>query len=447
MGRKKRRAFDRFDAVLLGIVAAALLWRVGYVLAQQDDPFTGDGGGYYTQAVLLGEGHGFINTDAYGFTVATHVVRPMAIPTADHPPAWPVVMASLSLVGIRDMLAHQLFAAGVGALTVGMVGLTARRIFGVRAGLIAAAIAAVYPNFWLYERLMLSETLTFLVVAVLCFVTYGFLAEPTRRGAVALGVACAVVVLTRAEAVLLLVGLLAPLLWARRELDRSTRLRWLGLAAGAAVLTIMPWSLYNSARFDRPVVVTTSLGATVSSANCDAVYDGPNIGWWSVWCLWHSKGSVDGHADAAAQDAEMTGIGLRYANNHLHRLPAVVAAREGRAWSLYQPFRQAELDEVSGPTRTVSILGVWAFWLVAIAAVGGAVVAHRRGIPLYPFAALSLTVVLSVAITIGQPRYRALAEVPIVLLAAVGIDQLSRAMATGASRTWRSTRPPPTRSA
>jgi len=200
VGRKKQRGWDRVDAILLAIVAAGLLWRVGYVVAQRDDPLTGDGVGYHQQSVLLSDGHGFISTEAYVFAVAGHVGHPREVPTADHPPAWALVMAPLALVGLRGVLAHQLFACVVGSLTVAMVGLTGRRIFGPVVGLTAAGIAAAYPNLWMYERLLLSETLTFLMVAVLCFVAYGFLAEPTRRGAVALGVTTAALVLTRAEA-------------------------------------------------------------------------------------------------------------------------------------------------------------------------------------------------------------------------------------------------------
>jgi hypothetical protein len=44
----------------------------------------------------------------------------------------------------------------------------------------------------------------------------------------------------------------------------------------------------------------------------------------------------------------------------------------------------------------------------------------------YPLLVFPLSVVISVALTIGATRYRAPAEIPLVLLAAVGVDQLAR---------------------
>jgi hypothetical protein len=67
-----------------------------------------------------------------------------------------------------------------------------------------------------------------------------------------------------------------------------------------------------------------------------------------------------------------------------------------------------------------------AYWLLVPFAIYGAVVARGRGIPIYPIALFFVVVVLAVAMTIGAVRYRATAEIPLVLLAAVGIDQFVR---------------------
>jgi ABC-type transport system involved in cytochrome c biogenesis permease component len=49
---------------------------------------------------------------------------------------------------------------------------------------------------------------------------------------------------------------------------------------------------------------------------------------------------------------------------------------------------------------------------------------RRRRIPLYPLLAFVLTVVITVATAYGETRYRAAAEVPLVILAAVGLEAL-----------------------
>ena len=55
-------------------------------------------------------------------------------------------------------------------------------------------------------------------------------------------------------------------------------------------------------------------------------------------------------------------------------------------------------------------------------AAAGAVIARRRGIPIYPLLAFPAIVLLSVLLTIGQTRYRAPAEISLTLLAAVAIE-------------------------
>ncbi|MGH9249137.1 MAG: glycosyl transferase, partial [Acidimicrobiales bacterium] len=69
---------------------------------------------------------------------------------------------------------------------------------------------------------------------------------------------------------------------------------------------------------------------------------------------------------------------------------------------------------------------LFAYWgLVPIAVLGG-VAARRRQIPIQPLLAFPLMVLLSVALTIGAVRYRAPAEIPLVLLAAFAIDLVTR---------------------
>ena len=62
------------------------------------------------------------------------------------------------------------------------------------------------------------------------------------------------------------------------------------------------------------------------------------------------------------------------------------------------------------------------YWILLVPAIFGSIALRRRRVPLYPLLAFIVTVVLSVAVTYGETRYRAAAEVSIALLAAVGID-------------------------
>ena len=69
------------------------------------------------------------------------------------------------------------FGAGV-VLLIGLIG---RTVAGDRAGLIAAAIAALYPNLWINDGLVMSETLATLAVALAILLAYRFGRSPTWR--------------------------------------------------------------------------------------------------------------------------------------------------------------------------------------------------------------------------------------------------------------------------
>jgi hypothetical protein len=62
------------------------------------------------------------------------------------------------------------------------------------------------------------------------------------------------------------------------------------------------------------------------------------------------------------------------------------------------------------------------YWLLLVPAGAGIVVLRRRRVAIYPLLAFVATAAIAVAPTIGDVRYRAAAEIPLVLLAAVAID-------------------------
>lgn len=65
---------------------------------------------------------------------------------------------------------------------------------------------------------------------------------------------------------------------------------------------------------------------------------------------------------------------------------------------------------------------MWWFWVSIPFAIGGAVVARRRRIPLLPLLGPLVMVTLVAAIFWGSVRFRVPAEVPIVVLVAIALD-------------------------
>ncbi len=407
---------NQFTYALAAIALAGLLLRVLYIVLAKDQTVGGDGRYYHSIAGLLVDGKGFIAPEVYarfGQSVAT----------SPHPPAWPLALAGPALVGLRSVFEQQLFACVIGAATVVLVGCAGRQLAGPRVGLLAAAAAAVYPNFWLYERELMSETLTLFGAALLVLCVYRFIAQPSALRAAAVGGACGLLALTHADTLVFVVILLAPLTLLTPRVPARQRVAWTAVAVGITLVVIAPWALYNSTRFDEPVLLGTQFGVTVAISNCDATYYGKFLGFQEDAC---ADAAVDAgkvtEVNQARLDNEFLDVGLDYARAHAGRALVVVAAREGRTWSVFRPAQQMRFDQSRRTRHDVIVLGFLAYWMLLPAAVAGLFLLHRRGVPLWPLLTFFVVVAVAAAVTYGFTRFRAVAEVPIVLLAAVTVD-------------------------
>jgi hypothetical protein len=110
----------------------------------------------------------------------------------------------------------------------------------------------------------------------------------------------------------------------------------------------------------------------------------------------------------------------------------VLLDREGRTAGIYRPFQEARLGaRWSGTAEWVGYAWTFAYWVLLPLAVAGGVILRRRRIVLYPLLVEFAIVLISAAITFGLIRYRAAAEVPLLILSAVAIDSLARIRASG----------------
>ncbi len=156
----------RFWRILLLIALAALALRVGYVaFAKTNQPIHGDQLFYNAEANRLARGDGFLEPfDPQA--LSRGVIREGKGPAADHPPLTVIVLAPVSFVTSQALIPQRLTMSVLGTVAVVVIGLLARRLAGDRAGWIAAGIAAIYPNLWVNDGLIMSETIATLVVAL-----------------------------------------------------------------------------------------------------------------------------------------------------------------------------------------------------------------------------------------------------------------------------------------
>src|SRR3954452_10596802 len=289
-------AVTRFGRVLLVIVAVAFGVRVAYVAIAKPGPcpvvladgsrvgsspskwVRGDELFYNAEANYVADGHGFKEP----LSAFTHPGEKPP-PAADHPPltvfvltpvSWLTEHAPLSWV-IKEPLhdhvrEHRYTMVLLGTLLVALIGLLGRRIGGETVGLVAAGIAAISPNIWVNDGLVMSETLTALTVTGAMFAAVWWRDRPSVRRAVVVGAACGLAVLARVEFVLLLPLLALAVVC---TLPRPSPDRWkqaLAVVATALVVTA-PWVAFNLARFRDPTFVSTNDGLTLAGANCGTV--------------------------------------------------------------------------------------------------------------------------------------------------------------------------------
>ena len=295
-----------------------------------------------------------------------------------------------------------------------LIALVARRIGGRRVAIIAAVIAAVYPNLWMNDSLIMSETIsTLLAVAALWFA----LRHRDRfdwRSALWCGAVVGLCALARSELVVL-----APL-FALIGLRSHPFRVWLQRAAVllvAAVVVLVPWVAYNLPRFDHVVLITTNEGGALRGANCDDVYHGPALGGWSVLCV------ID-DVDRPLEDASGRAVRLRheaitYMRQHASRVPIVVAARLLRSADLYGLGDLVRFDVGEERARWASWAGIVSWWLLApVAAVGWWKQRRRNG---WILIAPVIGVVVTTIVFYGAHRLRSPMEPVVVLCAAVAL--------------------------
>jgi 4-amino-4-deoxy-L-arabinose transferase-like glycosyltransferase len=393
-----------FRRALIGIALGGLALRLIYAYAiVKSRPLLGDALEFQQQANLLADGHGYIQLGAWQFS---HV----ALPTADKPPVYPFLEAFISLLGGRTWAWHDLVGVLAGTATVVVVGLLGNRVGGQRVGIVAAALAAVYPLLIAADGSLRSESVYALLVTLVLLAALRLRESPSTRRAALLGAAIALAALTRGEALLLLVLLPFGLAGLRRGL----------VSVVACVLVLSPWLARCWIAFGQPVLISTNVGGLLAGANCPQTYSGPLLGQWTLACL-----PAPRYTNEAREANRMRDIGLRYAIDHAGRLPVVIAARLGRSFELYRPREQWTMEGFyEGRNLKVEEAGVLTYYVVVLLAVVGALALRRRrgpwGVLLAP-----VIVVAFVSITAyGFTRFRVAAEPGLIVLAAVAIDVL-----------------------
>jgi hypothetical protein len=317
----------------------------------------------------------------------------------------------------------------LGAGSIAVVGLTGREMFSARAGLIAAALAAIYPNVFSHDGTLQSETMAIFTVTLTVWMAYRFWHRPSVWNAVWVAVGCGLAALSRPELGLLVVVLFLPLMLVTKAADARARWRWLGAGAVALAIVVGPWVVYNLSRFDRPTFISDNFGYTLLTATCDDTYYGVDIGYWNFFCALDYNDQIDAaHNDRSRNDVLFREKAFDYIKSHKKRIPVVVVARWARftgVWDLTHNFDQVHKDMLyEGRDGLVAWGGAIGWFVMLPFAIYGLVAMRRRRITLIPVLAPYAAALIAVTLLFYMNRYRASTEAVLCLLAAVGVDAL-----------------------
>ena len=397
---------------LLAIAGGALVLRLVYALGFAPAPHgLGDDVFYQGAAYQLADGHGYVTSGLQVFLSGG------SLPTAAHPPLYPLLLAAVATVAGHETDALRLVGVLAGTTIVFLAGLVATRIAGPRAGVAAAALCAVYPAFVAADASLMSESLFGALVVAALLQTLRLVDRPSLAGTVGLGVLIGCATLARAEGLLLVVLLAVPVLAAT---TRGRRLTALGALVAATALALSPWVIRNWHTFGHPLL-STNEGTTLGGANCDATYYGADIAAFQITCLPH----LPPRTDEAVASERGRRQGLRYVRAHQGRAAVVAGLRVLRLWGVYRP---SDLRNMDGRDPGLERVAAIVFYPVLAAAVLGALVLLRLrrrwalAVVLVPLAVSTLTAVT----TYGLLRLRHISEISLCILAGVALSALHR---------------------
>jgi 4-amino-4-deoxy-L-arabinose transferase-like glycosyltransferase len=195
-----------------------------------------------------------------GFSGASFYYPPGSdVPTAFWDALYPLFLAGIYAIAGHSVPAVRAVQALLGAGAVGLTYVVGARLGGRTAGLLAAAISALYPFFIYYSGQLLTETL----FMTLILSVFGAALALERFGgnwwALALGALSGLAALCRAEAFPFGLALIA---WTacRAGATREGRILVAAIAVAALAAVMAPWVIRNQRTFGAPILTTTKAG-------------------------------------------------------------------------------------------------------------------------------------------------------------------------------------------
>lgn len=309
-----------------------------------------DANQYNQLALNLVNGHGFSDT----------FPQLMLHPTAWRPPLFPFVLGAVYAVFGPHLFFGQLLNALIGSVAIVLVDRLGARIAGPTAGLVAATVAAVYPELLANDLTTLSEPLSHLLML-------GTILLLLQRRLELAGLASGLLVLGRASA-----QPLVPVLavWALVHVGWRRALRY----TLVAIVVVSPWAIRDWIQLGSPVLVTSngfnlaaaySPEARQSGSFVDATKD-PRFS--ATWPLERNE---------VAWSAALTHLSLSELRRHPSELIQVLG-RNARDMFEIRPSTNIPAETLDGRNLDFRRRTIFVFYVVTILGLVGLGTAWRR---------------------------------------------------------------------
>jgi|GEM_PF-2978132 len=335
--------------------------------------------------------------------------------SAAHPPLWPIFLALGDLLGLTTPNQQLIENAVMGCVTVFLIMLTVKRIAGEKAAVFAGFLASAYPGLWVIDGEALSEPAEVLVVALTIYLLVLFYEQPSKKKAFLLGGLVGLCALARSEQILLI--FLAIYMIYKTLGNFRACLKTIGVMFLGCFIVLGPWVIRNMVVFAQPEFLSTQLGVTLATDNCNITYYGKELGYWTTQCVANDPGPP---LDESLSDSYYRSIAFKYIESHLSRLPIVLLARFARLWNIAFVSQEASQNTLNG----WNYAGSW--WLIRVDyfftpfAILGFVLLKRRKFPISIFIAEPVIATIAVLISYGEQRYRAGSELIYVMAGSLG---------------------------
>lgn len=332
-------------------------------------------------------------------------------PNTFRPPAYSFFLAAVYALAGHSHAVVKVVQSLIGALTCVLAALVGERLFSRRTGVIAGAMAAVYPFLVLYSGLLLSEVLFVFLSMVFLYALIRLRERWTWWGVALAGLVLGLMNLTRPVALLLPV-LLFFWLWAELGVKRRAAVIAVLLALWMLV-PIVPWTVRNYVVTHSFILIDDHHWLGLYIGNNRAILERPDkIGGWIEPSL------VEGFQESFTP-ADFRSAYFAFLGDSLLQRPLEFMRLEGhklvKFWSVVPTSSQT--------TARDAIISAFSYGLLLPLALFGLALSLRSSVKPWLLIIWVLNFCLVTLIAFGSTRFRAPVEPVLVLFGAVALER------------------------